>query len=884
MDSPPSFSLAPCDLQGGTSFSLPPFILLLCGTYSDFDAFHPCNWGSQLVSFLQKYGGSIAQNNFSGPLPSKLGNLEKLEELYVFSAGVSGPIPSTFANLSSLETVWASDVEFTGNIPDFIGSWLNLESLRLEGNSFDGPIPSSVLNLTKLTDLRISDLSNGSTSLGFIRDMKSLKILKLRNNMISDTIPSNIGEYTSLEELDLSFNNITGEIPPALFNLGSLLYLFLGNNSLSGTLPANKQLSLNNIDLSYNQLSGSFPSWVEQEDLQLNLVANNFIISSTNSNNLPSGLECLQRGFSCNQGSPIYSKFAVNCGGLQLTSGDTVFEEDNAAIGAASYYVSDAKGWAVSNVGSFTDNRIISYTSNVSSQPNTVSSKLYQTSRVSPGSLRYYGLRLENGPYNISLRFVEIAFENSRTWQSVGKRVFDIYIQGKRVSKDFDIRKEAGGFSFRAVPKEFRVMVSENFLEIHLFWAGKGTCCIPFQGTYGPTISAVSAIADFTSNVNNGPTTTSSRTGLIVGLVVGVAVSFILLFSVLIFRKKRLGIDKDEELPEMGPNTFSYNELRTATEDFNPSNKLGQGGFGVVYKGTLSDGRVVAVKQLLVTSHQGNSQFETEIATISAVQHRNLVQLYGCCIEDDKRLLVFEYLENNNLEQALFGKSSLYLNWSTRYDICLGTARGLAYLHEESRLRIIHRDVKASNILLDAALNPRISDFGLAKLYDDNKTHISTRVAGTIGYLAPEYAMRGHLTEKADVFAFGVVALEILSGRPNSDSSLVQEKIYLLEWAWYLHENDRALELVDPTLHEFDRAEALCVMGVALLCTQASPMLRPPMSRVVAMLSGDREVSNVTTRPSYLTDCQHGMDSYMSEEDHVGISMEEPLQPTLPIV
>ncbi|KAF3792430.1 putative tyrosine-protein kinase [Nymphaea thermarum] len=238
------------------------------------------------------------------------------------------------------------------------------------------------------------------------------------------------------------------------------------------------------------------------------------------------------------------------------------------------------------------------------------------------------------------------------------------------------------------------------------------------------------------------------------------------------------------------------------------------------------------------------------------MEHRNLVKLLGCCLEGDKRLLVYEYMENKSLDQSLFGNKGLNLNWSTRFHILLGTARGLAYLHEGSRIKIVHRDVKASNILLDAELNPKISDFGMAKLYDDDKSHLSTRVAGTVGYLAPEYAMRGHLTEKVDVFGFGVLALEVISGRPNADNTLDPKEIYLLEWAWHLHEHDSHLKLVDPTLTEYDEEEALRVIRVALLCTQASPSLRPRMSRVIAMLSRDIEVDAATSRPAYLTDWQ----------------------------
>ncbi|KAL8479444.1 hypothetical protein ACS0TY_026367 [Phlomoides rotata] len=455
-------------------------------------------------------------------------------------------------------------------------------------------------------------------------------------------------------------------------------------------------------------------------------------------------------------------------------------------------------------------------------------------------------------------------------------------IQGNLEVRDFDIRREAGGVSLRAVQRQFNVTVSENYFEVHLFWAGKGTCCIPKQATYGPSISAISATPNFRPTVANKPPSEKKNwTGLIVGIVVPLAVASLLsLFAVyyVFQRRKRQKNFEDDELLgiDARPYTFNYSELKAATDDFNPANKLGEGGFGPVYMGKLGDGRAVGVKQLSVKSHQGKAQFLAEIATISAVQHRNLVKLYGCCIEGDKRLLVYEYLENKSLDQLLFGTGTknLHLDWGTRYNICLGVARGLAYLHEESRPRVVHRDVKASNILLDSDLTPKISDFGLAKLYDDKMTHISTRIAGTIGYLAPEYAMRGHLTEKVDIFSFGVLALEIVCGRPNSDPTLEDDKVYLLEWAWNLHENDREIELVDPTLHQYDVDEVKRIIDISLVCTQASPGLRSTMSRVVAMLSGDIKVATVTTRPSYLTDWNFNDATTfgMTDTDHTSTS------------
>ncbi|KAM3701037.1 hypothetical protein ACJW31_05G142900 [Castanea mollissima] len=797
----------------------------------------------ELGNLKELYMLSLASNNFSGTLPPELGNLVKLRYIFIDSCGLGGEIPSTFANLQNMQMMWASDNPFTGRIPDFIGNWTKLTQLRIQGNSFEGPIPSSFSNLTSLQSLRISDIYNVSSSLDFIKNFTSLTELAL----ITGNIPSDIGEYKSLQTLDLSFNNLTGEIPSGLLSISSLKSLFLGNNSLSGTLPSlNMELGLKEKfcskqrqNLSYNHLSGGFPSCVTApSNLKLYICVCSVM----------PGLNCLQRNFPCKRNPPLYAYFSIKCGGPEMTAEGIVYKAENSAFfGAAWYYVTNTENWAVSNVGLFENN---SYVQNTSAQViATNTPELYQTSRVSPGSLRYYGLGLHNGLHNVSLFFAETGLDDpsSQTWMSRGRRVFDIYIQ------DFDISKEAGGVE-RALQKIFKANMSENYLEIHLFCAGKGTCCIPVQGHYGPLISAIHVVSDFVSNVTGIPPSNrgkKNRLGLIVGISVPLGiVSLIFIFAVFYMKRKPQHNNEDELLGiGLRPNIFSYAELRSATDDFNPSKKLGEGGFGPVFKGTLSDGRIVAMKQLSVASHQGKSQFVTEISTISAVQHRNLVKLNGCCIEGDRRLLVYEYLENGSLDQALFGKSKLHLDWPTRFNVCLGTARGLAYLHEESRPRI---------------LCPEISDFGLAKLYDDTKAHINTRVVGTMGYLAPEYAMCGHLTEKADVFGFGVVALEILSGRPNSDDSLDTEKIYLLEWIWERKKFLFALLVMNHqawTLHENNQ--------MSLMCTQASPNMRPPMSRVVAMLAGDIKVGIVTSMPSYLTNWNFKdiTSSFLSEED-----------------
>ncbi|MED6172411.1 Cold-responsive protein kinase 1 [Stylosanthes scabra] len=315
----------------------------------------------------------------------------------------------------------------------------------------------------------------------------------------------------------------------------------------------------------------------------------------------------------------------------------------------------------------------------------------------------------------------------------------------------------------------------------------------------------------------------------------------------------------DEELTGIqNVKLYSYKELKLASDDFSPANKIGEGGFGSVYKGLLKGGKVAAIKVLSDESKQGVKEFLTEINVISEIKHVNLVELYGCCVEGNHRILVYNYLENNSLAQTLLGggHSSTYFNWRTRTRICIVVAQGLAFLHEEVTPHIVHRDIKASNILLDKDLSPKISDFGLAKLIPSYMTHVSTRVAGTIGYLAPEYAIRGQLTRKADIYSFGVLIVEIVSGRSNTNTLLPKGNQYILETTWELYEQKELVELVDMSLNgEFDAEEACKFLKIGLLCTQSNPKIRPSMSCVVKMLTGEMDVdeSNLT-KPGLISD------------------------------
>ncbi|GAY54133.1 hypothetical protein CUMW_154320 [Citrus unshiu] len=291
-----------------------------------------------------------------------------------------------------------------------------------------------------------------------------------------------------------------------------------------------------------------------------------------------------------------------------------------------------------------------------------------------------------------------------------------------------------------------------------------------------------------------------------------------------------------------------------ATQHFSDENKLGEGGFGPVYKGKLADGKEIAVKRLSRTSGQGLQEFKNEVTLIAKLQHKNLVRLLGCCLQENESLLIYEYMPNKSLNVFLFDSTrSVQLDWKRRISIINGIARGLLYLHEDSRLKIIHRDLKTSNVLLDHEMNPKISDFGMARIFGGNQSEANTkRIVGTYGYMAPEYAMEGLFSVKSDVFSFGVLLLEIISGKKNSGFYLSELGQSLLSYTWKLWCEGEALELMDPVLKQSCvAAELLKFIHIGLLCVQEDSADRPTMSSVVVMLASDTVTLPQPTEPAF---------------------------------
>lgn len=329
------------------------------------------------------------------------------------------------------------------------------------------------------------------------------------------------------------------------------------------------------------------------------------------------------------------------------------------------------------------------------------------------------------------------------------------------------------------------------------------------------------------------------------------------------------------------PRWFSYAELELATGGFSQANFLAEGGFGSVHRGVLPDGQAVAVKQHKLASSQGDQEFCSEVEVLSCAQHRNVVMLIGFCIEDKRRLLVYEYICNGSLDSHLYRRNREPLEWSARQKIAVGAARGLRYLHEECRVGcIVHRDMRPNNILITHDFQPLVGDFGLARWQPDGDLGVDTRVIGTFGYLAPEYAQSGQITEKADVYSFGVVLVELVTGRKAVDLNRPKGQQCLTEWARPLLEEYAIDELVDPSLETFSEHEVYCMLQAASLCIRRDPQTRPRMSQVLRILEGDMVMDSNYMPTLYDVGCRSGRiwSENQQQKEHYSGPLDEALE------
>ncbi|KAH8952867.1 hypothetical protein BDL97_09G107100 [Sphagnum fallax] len=621
--------------------------------------------------------------------------------------------------------------------------------------------------------------------------------------------------------LELSSLGLEGVLPPAIGNLSQLEALDLHDNAFNGSIPITLGLLQNliQLDLSGNDLSGPIPPQVgNASQLEILLLNNNNLIgtipvSSTNSYNL--GIDNLTRLMTLNLQENLLSGGLPN---LQRTYLLLILDLSNNLFYPAAF----PQSW----LSNFTHLETLGL-SNISSQ---ILTRIFPDAIIDLGlimewlpSLQILGLDQNNITASLDLASINIngpLHVVNLIGNNIGPNITLYYNMSHLVSNGVSI------------------MLEDN------------PCCV--------NVELNDAELYYFCNITNHPP--SAVNDHVIEITVPVAIVIFLVAMIGFFlywstRKDKytllLQIQQEFAKKDVQPTIYAYNDIKIATRDFHPDMKIGQGSFGVVYKGVLQDRSEIAVKHLLTNSQQGIDEFLNEIVLITNMRHKNLVKLKGCCLMGggvDKRLLVYEFVDNNNLAETIFeNKGGHNVDWPMRKNICLGVARGLNYLHEDVQPHIIHRDIKASNILLDKNFNAKIADFGLARLFPNTSSHISTlHIVGTMGYLAPEYATRGQLSEKVDVFSFGVLVLEIVSGRTNIEHSLNEDRTYLLEWVWKLHEGNKLLELVDPKMNTHNHEEEiLYVINIGLLCVQTIASKRPSMSRIVAMLQGDMEMEMV---------------------------------------
>ncbi|KAJ0080723.1 hypothetical protein Patl1_09740 [Pistacia atlantica] len=771
----------------------------------------------------------LSSNLLTGSVPPSLGNLKNLANLYLIRNLLDGTIPPSLGELSNLEYLWLTGNRLSGEIPGELGNLSKLLNLDLEDNELIGKLPPELGNLSNLENLWLeSNNLTGELPTEYVQ-LKQMFAFTVGGNYLEGPIPAYIASWDNLTRLHLLGNNFEGKLPDEIFRMQSLRFvsdlrntgfyfpkstkltniysLVLRNCSIMGEIPSDigNWSSLQNLFLTSNMLSGKIPDWINKTvivsgdfpenaseyetfsdqtiinvtlshtfflnlliDLTACVAATSHPINRTSLYQIGNegcyGKKLKQRSESRHGGISTIATAAhdnhfvliilfhadslfINAGGEETIVNGNHYDADNTT--SNTLYVSSEKHWASICTGYFvavTTNRS-DYVRNITCGVSVPEAPLYAKARLCPQSLSYYGFCLRKGNYNVTLHFVEIIFSKDEDHSSTGKRVFDVYIQGNRVLKDFNIKRKAGGPDKIWTENFIANVKNDHLLEIHLFWAGKGSI-YNHPALNGPLISAISVSPNF----KVGGLSKVEIIGIVIAAVSALLLLLAFIGTMIWLRDRELRVANIEIRGKF----YCLKQVKDATGNFTRKNEIGKGQFGIVYKAELPDKNIVAVKKLSKTLKFKLIGTEVYAFKQKNLRHENIVELLAISSTDDLNLIIYEYMERGSLEQVLF---------------------------------------------------------------------------------APESATGQADTNKADVYSYGILLLEIVSGKSNSKHEQNQETTFLLNTARICQKRKRLLDLVDPILPSNCRKQALQILDLAMECISPSHNLRPTMSDVVNKLT-----------------------------------------------
>nr|XP_011461107.1 PREDICTED: probable leucine-rich repeat receptor-like protein kinase At5g49770 isoform X3 [Fragaria vesca subsp. vesca] len=731
----------------------------------------------------------------TGPIPTSIGNLTKLVNLNLAGCSFYGPIPQTIGSLKHLYYLDLNNNNLSGQIPPSIGNLSELNYLDLTSNKLGGNIPISsetTLGLDMLHNAQHFHLGNnhfsGSIPTQLFSSKMALMHLLLDRNNLSGEIPSTLGLMQNLQTLRLDWNLLSGPVPLSLNNLSNIAVLYLSNNQFVGPLPdLTGMKTLNYVDMSNNTFDVSkLPDWFSSLPFLTTLLVDNPICNQTNMEKN----YCIVPPSDSSPSTPPNNCVPVVCSSGKVSSPNCKCAHPY-TVTLVFLYISFSDfgnstyftALEISLIQSFWDHNIPVDSVSLDSH--------------SLDLLDYLHLVLEIFPY-----------DQDRFNESEASALVSV-LNNQTLSR----------------PKYFGPFFVQSGL---LYYA-------QHRG---------------------------SRKALIIGAAVGGSVLLLLLALLLrvyaLLQKRRENGQWNRAIPLQawisrstlpqlkGARLFSFKELKECTNSFSEANDIGSGGYGKVYQAVLPTGEMVAIKRAKKESMQGGIEFKAEVELLSRAHHNNLVSLLGFCLEQDEQMLIYQYVPNGNLTDSLSGKSGVRLNWMRRLKVALGTARGLAYLHEHATPPIIHRDIKPNNILLDKDLNAKVADFGLSRsMAGSDRDHVTTQVKGTMGYLDPEYFMTQELTEKSDVYSFGVVMLELITARRP-----IEHGQYIVRVVQMRMDKTKVLynlrDILDPAIGLVTELIGLeMFVDLAMLCVKDIRDRRPRMGQVV------KEIENIINVASF---------------------------------